>query len=523
MSQHNPSTPSAIELHLIIRDVEIIESLLQYEEGNERNRHAISALGLGLRVLRQASGMVDADTVRNEGETILASLRALLTEKSTEALHGVGDLLKRFFDPESGLLPQRLENLTKEGGELETLLGRHLEGDGSTISRVLEEYVGKGSELFRVLSPEQKDGLLATLKKEVESALEAQRQVILRQFSLDDKESALSRLIAGVTDSNGDLRKELAGDIELLKSEFSLDNEDGVLTRMSQMISRTQRQVEASLTLDDEGSALSRMNRELKKLVNDQAKANQEFQADVRATLEALNARKRESDRSTRRGDIFETRVGEFVRTEAQRLGDIFQSTGSTTGVRPHCKVGDFVVELGPDAVAAGARITLEAKDRQGVDLKCALDEVRTARENRQAQVGIFVYSRAAAPEGIEPLERYGSDMVAVWDPEEVTTDAYLKAALSLARFMVIAEAKLDEAKTADFAEIERAIERIVKDAQRVDEIIKSATTVENGGRKIRDTAERIQRDLEKQVDTLREHIESLKGDAAAAPLQASA
>lgn len=47
------------------------------------------------------------------------------------------------------------------------------------------------------------------------------------QFSLDKEDSALSRLIGELTDSNGTLKADLTKDLDKVVKEFSLDNEDG--------------------------------------------------------------------------------------------------------------------------------------------------------------------------------------------------------------------------------------------------------------------------------------------------------
>ena len=84
----------------------------------------------------------------------------------------------------------------KKDGELQGLLAQHLDGDESIIARTLATHIGKESPLLRLLSPEESQGVIAALSTTVDKALQTQRDHVLRQFSLDDKESALSRLVA---------------------------------------------------------------------------------------------------------------------------------------------------------------------------------------------------------------------------------------------------------------------------------------------------------------------------------------
>jgi uridine phosphorylase len=50
--------------------------------------------------------------------------------------------------------------------------------------------------------------------------------------------------------------------------------------------------------------------------------------------------------------------------------------TGTTTGLRKNCKVGDLVVELGADCVAAGEKFVVEAKEDASYTAAKALVDV---------------------------------------------------------------------------------------------------------------------------------------------------
>src|SRR5207302_9983060 len=111
------------------------------------------------------------------------------------------------------------------------------------------------------------------------------------------------------------------------------------------------------------------------------------FQRDVTGALEAMKARREESLRSTAHGKEFQDVVFEFAQREAERSGDIASVCGNTTGAIKHCKVGDAVVELGPDCAAAAEKLVIEAKEDASYDLNKARSEIETARTNREASV----------------------------------------------------------------------------------------------------------------------------------------
>ncbi len=71
---------------------------------------------------------------------------------------------------------------------------------------------------------------------------------------------------------------------------------------MTKLLETTNKSVQASLTLDDEKSPLSRLRRELINVLEEQKSANSGFQTEVRAVLESMQARREEADRSTRHG-----------------------------------------------------------------------------------------------------------------------------------------------------------------------------------------------------------------------------
>ena len=505
-------TEDVLTLVLRVTDPEVVLELLRHPDGPAREQYALSAVRLGVLAMRQASGSIDAERIRGEGERLVSDVRALLSKEATALTEKLSGTIGQYFDPQTGDLTQRLNRLIRKDGDLEAVLARHLDGEASSLARTLAEYVGETSPILKQLSPTQSDGLLAALRQAVEETLQTQRDHVLRQFSLDDKSSALSRLVTEITDTNGKLREDLAEDIGAVRKEFSLDHPDGALSRLVKQVDETTAQVRNSLTLDVEESPLARLRRELLDVIKSLNDANAVFHTEVRSTLEALKARRTEAAQSTRHGLEFEDAVGALLAETTRNSGDLLEAVGQTVGSIPRCKIGDFVLALGPESAAPDARIVFEAKESKGYDVRAALAELAQARENRGAQVGVAVLSRATVADGVEPLVRFGSDIVVVWDRDDATSDVLLTAALSLARALVVRERSQQERVQAEFGAIEDAVRRIARAAESLSEIVTMAGTVRSHGDKIRTRAERLQEDIDQQLAVLRQNVEGLKG-----------
>jgi len=66
-----------LELHLRVDDLETLHALSQCEGDEELQRFALAALKFGSRILREASGAIDRDTIRKEGGEILYGGRTI--------------------------------------------------------------------------------------------------------------------------------------------------------------------------------------------------------------------------------------------------------------------------------------------------------------------------------------------------------------------------------------------------------------------------------------------------------------
>ncbi len=530
--------PASLSLELVVRDSEVIAELWSNPAGELRDEFALKALRIGVLALRQARGQLDVDAVRREGDRLIEQMQHRLETHAKTVHDRTAHTLREYFDPQSGRFQERVERLIRRDGELEQMLRRQLGAEESELTKTLGQHFGENSELLQWLNPDQTRGLLGALRGALEEQLGTQREAVLQQFSLDNKDGALARFIAELSERQGLLTESLQEQIETVVKEFSLDQENSALSRLvrnvdsaqrtitrefsldedASALSKLKRMLEATnstianhLSLDEESSALARLKRELLGLLEGQRDQNQKFQEEVKVTLQSMIARKQEAAKSTRHGIAFEEAVIAFLQEEAQKLGDVVTPVGTKVGLIKNCKKGDLVLELGPDSSAPGAKIVLEAKQDASYQLANARAEIEEARKNRDAQLGVFVFSKQTVPTGLEPVFRLGSDVFVTWDAEDPLSDVYLRVAITLARALALRQQRQEAAQTADLLAIDQAVNNIEKAAGGLDELQTSAETVHKQTDKMLHRIGLMRKELDRQVEQLREKTAALK------------
>lgn len=533
-----PHIPEGIALELIVTDQDCVKELASRNEGHDRDEYALCALRIGLLSLRHARGQLDADAVKREGEKLLGDLRNALDGYRAHLHDHLNSALKEYFDPESGRFQERIERLIKHDGDLEQTLRRQIGTESSELSRTLATHVGENSPLMKLLRPGESNNLIQMVRASAEEVIQAEHGRILSEFSLDNKSGALCRLLTELAGENGRFQGNLAEKInevvkefslddedsalsrlvrkvesaqETISTEFSLDNSSSALSRMSGMLAHATDAINQNLTLDNEHSALARLRRELLELLKNQQDQANSFQIEVKSVLESMKARREESLRSTTHGKQFEEVVVDFVQREATKATDIATTAGNTTGTIRYCKVGDVVVELGPESAAAGEKFVVEAKEDASYDLRKALSEIETARQNRGASVGLFVFSKKAAPHCQEPLLRYGNDVFVIWDSDDINNDVILRAGLFVAKALCVREAKARNAEVADFEALDTAILGVEAESKRLAGMKTWVETIRSNSGKLLDEIRKMAEGLDQQVGILRDAVAGLK------------
>jgi hypothetical protein len=197
----------------------------------------------------------------------------------------------------------------------------------------------------------------------------------------------------------------------------------------------------------------------------------------------AAAARGAERAKSTAKGADFEDLLDAMLADLARGAGDLVDRTGMEAGAVAKSKKGDFVLTL-DSRVARGhdLRVVIEAKDRP-MSARAIREELREARENRGAAVGLVVFTLAHAPSGIAPFAIIAGDVYCVIDPAD-PDPATLEAAVKLARLLALTT--LDEREVeVDAAAIGSALTAIREQLEMVRNLKTQVTSISNTARTV--------------------------------------
>ncbi|MEE9311853.1 MAG: hypothetical protein V3V10_05505 [Planctomycetota bacterium] len=492
-----------IALTLNVTDPEVVAEL-NSREGLERDKYASTALRVGVLALRSAGGVVDADKLKSEGERLIHEVEKRLTAHSTKLDKALDSELKSYFDPESGHFQKHVSDLVSEDGKLVRMLKSHVEGDKSVLARQLAAAVGENSPLMTYLDPKQTDGLIQIITSVAEERLEEQSKKVLKEFDVSDDDSALSKLI------------------EKINTNFDVEDDKSALYLINKALEKTREQIRKDLSLDEDGSALKNLHGQLKaqidKLANEQVDFQKKLATDVANVMGELRGAKKERDKSPSGGFDFEHFVSDAIRQRIPNT-DLFDDTGEAVGQIKASKVGDHVQILGEDSIAPGVRIVYESKRAENYSLAKALAELEIAKKNRDAKIGVFILaassvrnSKKMQAEFDSTLQRHGSNIVVIWDQEDEASNVNLDAAVTLARALVVQEAKpAEEASKANWENINKAINSIERQFEYFSEMGNWSDNVIRDGKKIKDRMGKMQEALNNELEKLTNELDALK------------
>lgn len=462
-------------LNLNVDDPEVVADLELFIDPDERATRALQAMRIGIMALRTARGEVDARALQARLDAALTALSTMLREHATLTLRGLTDELEGYFRPNSGMMPLHLDRFKADAAQL---LNAMIEEGSRQFNSVVELNVGHNSALMKLISPEYSTAIIHTI--------EQRNQQLLNELVKNVQEHVIG--------------------------QFSIDQPNTALNRLKTIVQTSQLEVVRAFDLNDPGSALARINRELGERLVKMATEQASFREEVRGILLRLEARQEERAQTTSHGLIYEDEVGSALSRLARAGGHVCEATGMTTGVIRNCKVGDFMLTLSDDCAGAGARVVVEAKSAGGYTLTKILEEAKVARDNRQAQLTIFVIDPQYADAAWPALARHGETVVLKWAPGD---ELHLSAAWSVALALAVRNAQANNGhKTINADELERAALEVQKRTQSLEEIMTWTETITKASEKILDRVRVARKALQTQTELILDEISNLKASA---------
>jgi len=119
---HQDDPEEGVHVDLWLRDRDVVTAINAHPEGRRRTDYIRTAIRIGVLALQQAQGRIDTESVRNEGDRLIAALESRLAQYQDQLHSVLGGTLKDYFDPNDGRFTERVERLIKQDGDLEKVI-----------------------------------------------------------------------------------------------------------------------------------------------------------------------------------------------------------------------------------------------------------------------------------------------------------------------------------------------------------------------------------------------------------------
>ena len=283
------------------------------------------------------------------------------------------------------------------------------------------------------------------------------------------------------------LIQEQVGPNSQFAKSLDPNNKESVLSKLEHLVQNHLQtkttEIINQFSLDIDNSALSRLQRSLFEKVQEIQTTNTAFFAELKQELGIKTGKSLEAERGTEKGREFETVLYDKVAEAARRMGDLSENVRSKVGVLKNRKVGDYIIKLGETSAAPGANIVIEVKMEENYKFSAAIDELKTAKENRTADYGIFIFAKGYEPAEVGDFLKLGNDFYVTVDKDLMDTDEpllFFEAAYKILRVLMIASKRKADAEEIDLEAVKREIEQLLKLTSKLGEIKTKVTTIKN-------------------------------------------
>lgn len=293
-------------------------------------------------------------------------------------------------------------------------------------------------------------------------------------------------------------------------------NKGGVISRIEEIVKSKLEESVKSLTeqfsLDREDSSMSRVKKLFDDKVSEIKSGNEKFFSDLKTHLGMKEIQAEEAEKGTQKGRDFELELYSRVAILGQGLQDVTENVTGSVGKIPRSKVGDYVITLGETSGAPGSRLVIEAKKEQGYKLNKAIEEMKEARENREAVSGVFVFAKGYEPIEIGDFKIDGNDFYCTVDEKDIEQNKsliFLESAYKIARINIITQMRKEKIGKVDLNAVRENIKQMFDQAKVLSEVITKARTVKSHGEAIENVSSKLKDELEKTIQATLELLKA--------------
>jgi hypothetical protein len=508
-------------------------------EAEEPGRAESLVLRLVVRDREVIDALARVRDPKERGRFALAALRLGVLalgqargEIDASRLRHEGELLLERVD---ALLHKRAHTLTTD---LATALREYLDPTHGHLPARIDRLVADGGELDRLLERRvagEESALSRTL-----DGLVGPDSPLLRRLDPDDAEGVATHLRALVASALDEQRTRVL-------AEFTLDDEGSALSRLVRQLTDQQGKLRGELardlegvrrqfSLDDEGSALSRLVRQV-----EAASRGMTEQFSLDHDTSALSRLRRELstgiEELTRHQRSFQERVVEMLASLSSRRET--EARGTQHGNTFEDRVADVVRSEAEGAHdlfdRVGTRTGVIRNNKKG-DMVVTLgpDHAAAGRkiviESKEdasygdakvlAEIDEARRNRGAdvgvfvlsrrTSPGVAGFRRFGNDIIVAWDAEDPTTDVYVAAALSVARALILHSGRSQPLDDVDVAAMQRALANLEKKLEKLDQVARWTETIRNNAENILAATRETGRAAAQELEVLRAQTERL-------------
>ncbi len=296
---------------------------------------------------------------------------------------------------------------------------------------------------------------------------------------------------------------------EHLHRKLDANNRESPFAKMDESVrAHLQKQLDEFIrqfSLDESGSAVNRLRLLLSQQIREIDEKNSRALGDIHQAVGQLQGRKLEAAATTLKGFDFEKGVYTVIRQLGQGFEDVTADVAETTGLISRSKVGDHEVTLGKNSGAPNAKIIFECKNERGYTLKNARDEIRVARENRQAKVGVMVFAKGCEPEELGDFRIIDQDIYCTVDENQAPV--FLEAAYKIARAILVLEA-FGSQQAVNTVALEASVRKAMDAVKRFSDLKKRVTTAQNAINDVADEVERIHKTLDAELEAMNRELQ---------------